>query len=101
MGAASNEWQGANPMGMAYASCLVAILHSARGRHIRHLAYLCRPCSYFWVRTSENAQKAKFAEFLLCQTGSKERPPARRCRSLNIASKFGRLRFAALPLSEL
>src|SRR5215204_218452 len=36
----------------------------------------------------------------LCETGSKE-APARRCRSLDLASKFGRLRFAALPLSEL
>jgi hypothetical protein len=24
--------------------------------------YLCMPGGYFWMRTSENAQKAKFAE---------------------------------------
>ncbi len=28
-----------------------------------------------------------------------DRPPARRCRSLDLASRFGRLRFAALPPS--
>ena len=32
-------------------------------------------------------------------SGRGYRPPARRCRSLDLASKFGRLRFAALPLS--
>jgi hypothetical protein len=27
------------------------------------------PCSYFWGRISENAQKAKFAEFLFHALG--------------------------------
>ena len=52
-------------------------------------------------RTSQNAVKAKFGELSLGEVGCivYVRPPARRCRSLDLASKFGRLRFAPLPLS--
>src|SRR5215208_6866444 len=80
-------------------------------------------------RTSENAVKTKFTParseeswqavatcYRLSQeyrdpfvlpsnsvraSGRGYRPPARRCRSLDLASKFGRLRFAPLPFSEL
>jgi hypothetical protein len=31
-------------------------------RRIIQMAYLCMPSGYFWRRTSENAQKAKFVE---------------------------------------
>jgi hypothetical protein len=33
------------------------------------MGYLCMPGGYFWQRTSENAQKAKFVEFLFHALG--------------------------------
>src|SRR5215208_1034847 len=90
---------------------------------------VCASSGYAWERTSENAVKTKFTParseeswqavatcYRLSQeyrdpfvlpsnsgraSGRGYRPPARRCRSLDLASKFGWLRFAPLPFSEL
>jgi hypothetical protein len=39
--------------------------------------YLCMPCSYFWGRTSENPQKAKFAEWIIHAPHEKYRQQGR------------------------
>jgi hypothetical protein len=98
MGAASNEWQGANPVGTVYASCFVAILHCACGRRrICHLAYLCGPCSYFWGRTSEKSQKAKFAVTEFCEVSTPDRYPKAWGRPLHPSGHFPAIGAGSVP----
>ena len=52
------------PDGQGYTTRLVDFVGGVRGESICQMAYFCKMRGYFWGRTSENPQKAKFAEFL-------------------------------------